>query len=376
MSQRGDNLVQFDYTDAWHPTVNPSARMPINYLRHIALLGHNHGILNEFPRHNGGTTIRLQRFHDGQLNVVPMPGRLKFAPWWIPSSETQAVASIKSVFDSALAQSEPSDQERSFLARLRDLFTSMCKQAPAGFGLTVGEALWRAADQLHRELIPDLPALELVSLTRSPVRTTLAHALSQVPGGLIATLGRWGRAERMQIWPLLAVGISDQGLPTRIRLHVSDEYIDTEPLPAPRRSGHSRPVNLSEDDLIRMLLEGRLIPGSRLTAVAETVSFMRGNEVRHFGNTYGNFLAAGQHVGAIDAERIPCCADDEDSWHYADLPLRGGGYYPLHLVELGACSAESHRTAARLITKSLTLGAPIHLEVKENLDACLRGGGS
>ncbi|MFF4339375.1 hypothetical protein ACFY00_05455 [Kitasatospora sp. NPDC001540] len=368
--------MTFDHTDAWHPTVNPSARMPIHYLRHIAVLGHQQGILNEYPRHRGGTTIRLPRFHDDRLDVLALPGRLTFAPWWLPANDSEAVARIKGIYDTALARPEPTDAERAVLARLRDTFTTNCTRPGTAPDLTVGEALWRTADQLHRELTPGLPELDLVSLTRSPSRRVLAAALAQVPGGLLPILARWARAERAALWPLLAVATSDQGLPLRVRLHPVSGRLDTEPLPVAGPPTGSRPAPLTEDDLIALLAEGRLIPGSRLTALAETVMLGQGEQVRHFGNTYGHLSAAGHLTGILGAERIPSCPDDGDSWHYADLPLPDGGSYPLHLIELAACSPQAHTAATGLITASLALGGPVHLGRRGDLDARLRSGGA
>jgi len=365
--------VRFDYTDAWHPTVNPSARMPISYLRHVAVLGHEDGVLNEFPRRNGGTTIRLQRARAGQLTVIELPGRLAFAPWWLPAGDSAAAAAIRGVYDMALARAEPSPAERAVLARLRDAFAFLCDGPGTPPGLTAGEALWLTADELHRELTPGLPELRLTSLTRSPARHILAGALAGVPGGLAATLARWARHERAAIWPLIAVATSEQGVPLRVRLHPGDGALDAGPLPIGGRPPRGRPARLGEDDLIGLLAAGRLIPGSRLIALAETTLAGQGLQVRHFGNTYGHVCAAAALTGVRGADRIPCCADDQDSWHYADLPLPAGGSYPPHLIELAACSPDGHAAAAGLITESMRLGRPVRLEVKEDLDASLRG---
>lgn len=90
--------MTFDVTDAWHPTVNPSARMPVHHHRHLAVLGHGDGLLNEFPRHRGGTTIRLPRVRDGRLHVMELGGDSVFAPWWLPAPEPDAVRHITQVY--------------------------------------------------------------------------------------------------------------------------------------------------------------------------------------------------------------------------------------------------------------------------------------
>ncbi|MFF2727595.1 hypothetical protein ACFVS9_06785 [Streptomyces sp. NPDC058008] len=363
--------MTLDITDAWHPTVNPSARMPVHHLRHLAVLGHAEGLLNEFPRHRGGTTIRLPRIRDGRLHVLELPGQSTFAPWWLPASDPTAVRHIEGLYDAALLHAEPSAQERGALARLRDGFRLRCAQG----GLTIGEALWQAADALHRELVPSLPELTLTSLTRSPVRHTLADALARLPGGLLPLLARWAEREGRHMWPLLAVATSTQGIPVRIRLHARSRRLDVSPLPTSgSASASGRPVLISEDDLIGLLDTGRLIPGSRLTALAETSLHLDDTAVRHFGNTYGNFDVLSSLFAVPDAARIAACADNEDSWHYADLPHGGTSRYPLHLIELAACSTDAHTASEALIAASVSQGAAVQLELKGDLDATVRGG--
>lgn len=363
--------MALDITDAWHPTVNPSARMPVHHHRHLAVLGHAEGLLNEFPRHRGGTTIRLPRIRDGRLLVLELPGQSTFAPWWLPASDPTAVRHIDGLYDAALLHVEPTTQERAALVRLRDGFRLRCAQDR----LTIGEALWQAADALHRELVPSLPELTLTSLTRSPVRRTLADALARVPGGLFPVLARWAEREERHMWPLLAVATSTQGVPLRIRLHAQNQRVDISPLPTSESASASgRPVLISEDELIDLLDTGRLIPGSRLTALAETSLYLDGAAVRHFGNTYGHFGALSSLFAVSNAAHIPACADDEDSWHYADLPHGGTSRYPLHLIELAACSTNAHRASEALISASVAQGAPVQLELKGDLDATICGG--
>ncbi|MGW5939159.1 hypothetical protein ACWIG3_08285 [Streptomyces celluloflavus] len=364
--------MPLDHTDAWHPTVNPSARMPIHHHRHHAVLGHGHGILNETPRRRGGTTLRLPRIHNGRLHVLQLAGpeHLAFAPWWLPASDTASVQAIRGLYDAALDHPAPARRERTVLARLRDDFTARCTRA--GDRLTVGEALWQAADALYRAVVPTLPELALTSLTRSPVRHILADALAQVPGGLLPALQGWARQEQQPMFPLLAVATSAHGIPLRVRLHARTGRLDTTPLTA----GSARPTPLTEDGLLALLEAGRLIPGARLTALAETAHHLTGQRVRHFGNTYGHHRTAARLLEAPTATAIPCCPDDQDSWHYADLPYENPTRYPLHLIELAACDPAAHRAASALIDTALLRGEPVHLELKGDLGETVRSGGA
>ncbi|MDX3854216.1 hypothetical protein [Streptomyces sp. AK02-01A] len=372
-AEEGRTLIPLDITDAWHPTVNPSARMPVHHHRHRHVLGHRDGLLNEFPRRRGGITIRLPRIDSNCLRVVDLAAPdagFAFAPWWLPASDLPSVRMISRIYDTALAHSETTARERTVLERLRDDFAERC--AVGGPALTTGQALWQAADALHRQLLPSLPDLNLISLTHSPARHLLAVGLARTPGGVIAVLQRWAALDRTTMWPLLAVATSPQGIPLRVRLHTRSGHLDTAPLATGRGT---KPTALSEEQLIELLDRGQLLPGARLTALAETVLLLTGTPVRHFGNTYGHHTAVADLLQAPDATTIPCCPDDEDSWHYADLPHETGRY-PLHLIELAACTPDAHQAAEALVTESLRRRRPIPLSLEGDLDATVRSGGA
>lgn len=364
-------MTQLDYTDGWHPTVNPSARMPIHHLRHLQLLGHDHGILNEMPRHRGGTTIRLPRFGGARLRVIELPSTSQFAPWWLPASEDSAVAHVAKVYETALADDRPLPSERAVLGRMLDSFRQECHHGD----LTVGEALWRVADALQRQLTPSVPSIRLNSLTRSEARKVLAQGLANIPGGLTTVLSRWAAREHRKMWSLVAVATSPQGVPLRVRFHADSARFDCEPLVCgPQTRATGRPIPVEASQVVEWLWEGKLIPGSRLAALAEASASLRGIEVRHFGNTYGSFTVLADLFGLVTVAQVPICPDDEDSWHYADLP-HDDGHYPLHLVELATCTPQAHAAADALICRSLATRSPLTLNVKGDLDATLRSGG-
>jgi hypothetical protein len=345
--------------------------MPVHHHRHRRLLGHLDGLLNEFPRRRGGLTIRLPRVAPEGLRVVeiatPEAG-FAFAPWWLPASDHPSVRLISRIYDAALAHPETTARERTVLEHLRDDFTERC--TAAGSALTTGEALWQAADALHRQLLPSLPELNLISLTRSPARHLLAVGLARTPSGVIAVLQRWAALDGTTMWPLLAVATSPQGIALRVRLHARSGRFDTTPLAA---SQGTKPTPLSEEQLIELLDSGQLLPGARLTALAETVLQLTGTPVRHFGNTYGHHTAVAGLLHAPDAVTIPCSPDDEDSWHYADMP-HGTRRYPLHLIELAACTPNAHQAAEALVTESLRRRRPVPLSLEGDLDATVRSG--
>lgn len=360
-------------TDGWHPTVNPSARMPVHHLRFVATLGHHDGVLNEFPRRRGGSTLRLVRLTDHHLRVLNLPGTLEWVTWWLPASDARAAGAVAGIYQRALRHEACAKAEREVFDRTLTLFETA--RARYGAAATVGEALTTVMDELTRGLIPTVPRLRLVSLTRSPLRSTLARSLAEVPGGLADALGRWADLSGDPMWPLAAVATDQHGEAQRVRFHAVRRLFDTTPLlPSVR---HGRPCNLSADELVGLLDQGRLLPGARLVAMAEANLARQGAVVRHYGNTYGHTAMAGRALGVPSAATIPCHPDDADSWHYAVIqaPTSSDRFaYPLHLLDVLACTPEARAAVVDLVAESIRRNKPVNLQPKESLDATLLAG--
>lgn len=364
---------EFTYTDGWHPTVNPSARMAIHHYRFRELLVTDHGVLNEIPRRQGGCTLRVMRFDGhGGFRVIALPGTVEWVPWWLPATEAWAAGFVTGVYHQALADTRPTAAEKRVYERVLDEFVTGCAVTTA---LTIGEVLHQVLDAAHRELDPTLPALELTSLTRSPARSTLATTLAAIPAGLARVLAGWAAAERQPIWGMLAVGTSPQGGPLRLRFRASTASFELEPLDCAhtgRRARRSQAV--TGDEVTELVHAGRLIPGSRLVALAEVMLGAQGRNVRHFGNTYGRITAAARHLGLPGPTTVTSWPDDSDSWCYAALTATPGLRYPLHLLDVLACTPQARATIPVLIADSLRAGKPVRLDAKESLDASLSAG--
>lgn len=371
-----------EYTDGWHPTVNPSARMAIHHLRFIEVLGrHDVGLLNESPRRHGGSTLRLIRFRrPGEFGIIELPGTLEWVPWWLPAADVRASKLVEGIYVTALDDDRPTQSERAVFARVLEDFRSACGSAGQS---TVGEALYQVMQRLHTELVPDLPQISLVSITRAPERGILADALSNVPGGLLPALKRWACKDGIPLLSAIAMGTGKGDEPIRIRFTADVARLEAEDLHCANPRGKYRRMArrnlLSEDDLIQMMRSGRLIPSSRLTSLAEVVLYAQGWQVRHFGNTYGRLAEAGRLLGIDGAERIPCCVDNLDPWHWADLHCKDQKLpwtYPLHLLDAVACGPEACATVPSLVRQSKREGVPVHLAAKESLDASIFAGGA
>lgn len=366
--------IEICYTDGWHPTVNPSARMPVHHFRFVSITGKRSGILNEFPRRRGGSTLRLMRFSRDGVNVIDLPGTLEWVPWWLPASDEGGAQMIAGVYETALLDDRITARERRSYERALAEFQA---QRTAPDVATLGEAQARAMDRICREFVPTLPELELISLTRSPLRHVLAGALAAIPAGAISVLAQWARVEGVPLWPLVAVATIND-LPYRVRLHAESAHLDAEPLLRAGTGDRGRRIQaVPEDEVLRLLDEGRLLPGARLVAVAEAALHGSGVAIRHFGNTYGHSTAAGALLGIDGTERLPYCDDDKDSWPFAHVAVgEEMPAYPLHLLDVAYLEEDARAAVNTLVAESLATGAPVLLHPRSSLDETVLSRGS
>jgi len=281
---------------------------------------------------------------------------------------------IAGVYENALLNEHITASERRSYERALAEFQA---QTAALEVATLGEAQARAMDRICRELVPTLPELELISLTRSPLRRVLADGLAAIPAGAISMLAQWARMEGVPLWPLVAVATIDD-LPYRIRLHAASAHLDAEPLLRGGTGDRGRRIQaVAEDEMLRLLDEGRLLPGARLVALAEAALHGSGVAIRHFGNTYGYSTAAGAVLGIDGTERIPYCDDDKDSWPYAYVAIgEAMPAYPLHLLDVACLEGDARAEISALVAESLAAGAPVLLHPHSSLDETVLSRGS
>ncbi|MBI5767651.1 MAG: hypothetical protein HZA93_07635 [Verrucomicrobia bacterium] len=359
------------YTDGWHPTVSPSARMAIHHFRYTQLLGDVQGILNEFPRRFGGSTIRSMRFSSDGIVVRNLCAPVEWVPWWFPASDPKCNDIVLDIYRASIQESRKTDADELVYERvLNELVCSFdaavgaTQQVP-----TIGEVVFGVLDTLHREITPELPKVRLISFTRSPIRHRFANTIRALGNDLFSTLAAFARVEERTHYPLLAVTRDFNNCMARVRYIAATNRIDIEPLLSSARANGAARHALTCDDLADLIEAGKLVPGLRLAAVAEIALQSEGFTVRHFGNAYGVHKIVGKLLGVPHADEVPLCRDDEDSWPFADLPRvdEKNARYPLHLLDIASCSPSSWANADNLIKRSLLAGDTIKLTAKPNL---------
>lgn len=362
------------YTDGWHPTVSPSARMACHHYRYAELIGQREGILNEFPRRFGGSTIRTMKFGQTGVSVEDLCEATEWMPWWISAGNRECMAFLLAIYRTAIGEARrqsicarPYERVLGELIDWASAFGSSSPKAP-----TVGEVLFQVLDRMHREITPDLPKIDLVSFTRASMRHHFAGVLRHLGEELYLVLQALAKLEEKTHFSLLAVVSKDNAI-GRVRYIAAQKRLDIERLPSPVLKGVFRKRTLSYDGLIELMESGYLIPGLRLAAICEVALQKRSLPVLHFGNTYGAFNRIGAILGQPSAISIPLCADDRDSWPFCDLPRADGRgrRYPLHLLDIAGCIPAVWPRVAALIKESLSVGRTINLEARQDLNATL-----
>jgi hypothetical protein len=345
---------QLVVTDGWHPTINPSARMPIHHYRFVELLGRTSGLLNDLPRRQGGSTIRLVRTDSAQkLVTITVATGPKWMPWWLPSTDRRAAGLMDRLFDQAVASAEIVEAERRAVELLR---TELRAQSDGDRSL--GEALAAAGDRLFRQIDPNLPRLDLVRLRNAPNRDEFVTTLHSFEPNLLGALDAWATQLGKDRFDFLGIVMDLKGDGRRLCWSAAEGSLTTRPLDG---RGVAEPVR---ESLSEWLADGRLLPASRLLALIEAHALLQGIEVIHFGNNYGRVADAANLLGA-SLDRFVSWPDDIDSWHYAVVQDGGGGRYPLHLLEVLCLPEKDRGRVPNLVQKSLSLGRPVGLPFRD-----------
>lgn len=353
------------YTDGWHPTVNPSSRMVIHHMRFNELLNIHSGILNEFPRRRGGSTLRFMRFDDQHFRVLELPTLFEFIPWWMPASPDSARAYLYPCFDQALNHRELLTRRE--LETIETIQEQLKDVVDTAHDHTLGELLNGVNEQNYRTIVPDLPKLELASLTRSPIRHQFASTIrALVPFSRLATaMSLWASKTGGGGFPMLAVGYSDDGSLYRVGWSQEDRCFASAKFDPKSGSLTSTPDKVDGSWLADRLDAGMLIPGSRLASLVEVAIRQTGVSLKHFGNNYGRLAEAAAILEYISGERVQwegiiICEDDADSWHVA-VVRDASRTYPVHLIDTLLCKAEALSTMPTYVCSSLSARTPVVL---------------
>lgn len=340
-------------TDGWHPTINPSSRMPIHHHRYIELLGNIEGILNEFPRPYGGNTLRAMQINlDGTLTVKNLNKALRYIPWWIPSNSQKAINLLSDIVHTALANEnciEGSSYKRMLNEYLIRITTNSAE--------TLGEALNGVNSDLYREIYPELPELHMVSITRSSFLPILAEGFWHIADKLTNILNNICNQTGKKEFGLLGFITDYQNQSWRILYQPSNL---TYTLIANSKPHVSEMTDISF--LVNYFLDGKLIPGSMLLTIIELSLVNIGYDVTHYGNAYGHHDIVAKASGLSNC--VHTWDDNADSWNYAYIIDQNGVQYPIHLLDLVKYGRVIAPVIKAIIEKSLQEKCPIIIHTK------------
>lgn len=330
------------FTDSWHPTVNPSSRMPVHHLRYNSLFAGRTGILTEVPRRNGGSTLREMVFSGQGFAVRELNTPVEWFPWWRSCDDSQVLGYIEDII---LAGEASGDHYAK--SAYRDFRRRYLKIISQDASLTAGEAVNRVNNGICREMT-GIIAPELISYTKHSSYGLLVSSYEQIEDDIYGILD--GLLERLgrDLLGMLAIITDYEDKSWRVRYS--------------RNRGCFTAVNTQDEDdrlrlpsdILRSLLKRKqLLPGSVLSCLLESIAACQGNRVFHYGNTYGYFELIAEVVGLSQEERdrIGYFRDNADSWNYAELIRADGTSYPIHLLDTWKRDS-IHRELAKLIRES------------------------
>ncbi len=344
-------------TDGWHPTINPSSRMPIHHHRYVELLGNTEGILNELPRPYGGNTLRAMQINsDGTLTVKDLNKALRYMPWWIPSNSQEAIDLLSDIVYTAIAN-ENCIESFSYKRMLNEYILRITAN-PAE---TLGEALNGVNSDLYREVYPQLPELHMVSITKSSFLPILAEGFLHIANKLTNILNSICNQTGKKEFGLLGFITDYQNQSWRVLYQPSNLAYT---LITNNKPHASKIVDINF--LVNYFIDGKLIPGSMLLAIIELSLVNIGYDVIHYGNAYGHHDMVAKASGLLNY--VHTWDDNADSWNYAYIIDQNGVQYPIHLLDLMKYGKIVAPVIKDIIEESLKEGCPIIIHTKAGGD--------
>lgn len=350
-------------TDGWHPTVNPSSRMPIHHHRYVELLGNTEGILNELPRPYGGSTLRSMKIDEnGFLIVKDLNKPIHYVPWWIQSTSTQAQQIISNIFNMAMINTHCAEIDTYQYVFERFLYYSSLNPQ-----LTLGETIDLLNADLYSVIYPALPKLQLVNIAKSSILPILVYGFEEISRNIFTILDNISVAMKKREFGELSFLKDDKGINWRVTYRPSSTSFRLLSNDKPHQENDA-----SVDTLVTAFRAGKLIPGSMLLSIIELYISNNGFDIIHYGNTYNRHAIISAACGLEN--RVHTWEDNIDSWNFAFLEDPRGNRYPIHLLELIKYGKQLKPIITSLIEESLQAGKPIIVYTKgrgDLLDALL-----
>lgn len=344
------------FTDSWHPTLNPSSRMPVHHMRYNSLFAGRMGILTEVPRRFGGSTLREMFFSRQGFAVRDLNVPVEWFPWWRNCDDSQVLG----YFEDIILTGEMSGDcyaKKAYRDFHRRYFEIISKDA----SLTVGEAVNKVNNDICQEMT-GIIAPELVSYTKHNNYRLLVPSYEQIKDDICDILDEMLKRLGKDLFGMVAIITDYKGKSWRVRYSQNRSYFI-----AINTQDNSDRYRMSSEMLFSLIKGKKLLPGSVLSCLIESVVACQGNRVFHYGNTYGYFKLIAEVMGLSQDERtrIGYFMDNLDSWNYAELIRDNGAGYPIHLLDTWKRSS-IHGELRNLIEESCSNRKTIMIAVRKD----------
>lgn len=317
-----ENYILF--TDSWHPTLNPSSRMPVHHMRYNSLFAGRMGILTEVPRRFGGSTLREMFFPGQGFAVRDLNIPVEWFPWWKGCDDPQVLGYLGDIISAGQMSGDCHAK-----SAYKDFYTRYFEIISQDASLTAGEAVNRVNNGICREMT-GIIAPDLVSYTKHDNYRLLESSYEQIKDDICDILDEMLKRLERDLFGMLAIITDYEGRSWRIRYSQNRSYFI-----AINTQDNDDRHRMSSEMLLSLIKEKKLLPGSVLSCLMESIVACQGNRVFHYGNTYGYFKLIAEVMGLSHEERdrIGYFRDNLDSWNYAELIRDDGTGYPIHLLD-------------------------------------------
>lgn len=313
------------FTDSWHPTLNPSSRMPIHHLRYNALFGDRTGTLTEVPRRYGGSTLREMIFSEQGLTVRELNAPVEWFPWWKPCDDSLILRYIHDALEAGKASDDLRARES-----YKDYLQRYLEVVSQDASLTAGEAISKVNNDVCYE-ITGIVAPKLVSYTKHANYGLLISSCEQIQNDVYGILDKVLRGLGKSLLGMIAIITEYQGKSWRVRYSLHKPWFT-----AVNTQDESDRLRVSSDLFLSLFRSKCVLPGCVFSCLLESVVACNGSRVFHFGNAYGYFeqIAAILGLSQEERNRVGYFSDNADSWNFAEIAQPDGTGYPIHLQDI------------------------------------------
>lgn len=373
----GIQNIDFVFTDGWHPTVNPSSRMPIYYLRHKQLFPSHSLILNEFPRTRGGSTFRFIRFQKSSslqnVFVKAQTTLLELMPWWLPSTLSEKY--LFQIYDDILKGGLGiTESERycieSFYAELKEKVSDE---------LSIGELVNSINFDRYRIILPDLPEINCITFSKSIFKDIFEEVLSKNQEIFFYILAQLCKRQEMAYLNKIAFCNDEEYNIYRISWVQSEKHFYKSRIDMKTGKKIGVKEKYPYENFMSDIQYGCIVLSSKITCILELLASLNGKLIFHFGNTYNHLAEVEKIISDSDFQKkfklqMPYVShfdDYKDTWNYGYL--RFSEDYPIHLFDLLPLNDKTTFSKIRsIVDKSIADNASVSIVATNNLSESIR----